>query len=176
LGSHSFSHGGFGPYCSHELALAKIDACIEAMKPYGVTPRTWVFPGNDVGNFEALAQKGFANVRAFPKQFAEVSLPIRGSDRMWYFFDSSAIDLEGEGWDYSERLSRLKRFVDKAIETSLAAHIWFHPSLPAEQMEQLLFPLLQYCAEKRDAGLLDVLTMDDLAHATASALRAEGRL
>lgn len=175
MGCHSFSHGGFGSYCSHDVALAKIDACIAAMKPYNLSPKTWVFPGNDVGNFVALAQKGFTNVRAFPVQFADVSLPIRGIDGMWYFFASAPIDLEGEGWDYDERLRRLKRFVDKAIETKLATHIWFHPSLPAEQMEQLLFPLLQYCAEKRDEGLLDVLTMDDLAHATASALRTEGR-
>ncbi len=176
IGCHSFSHGGFGPYCPNEVAEAKIDACLEVMKPWGITPKTWVFPGNDVGNFEALAKKGLKNVRSFPVKLAEVSLPIRRPDGMWDIFDSTPIDLEGEGWDFKERLARLKKFVDKAAETKLGAHIWFHPSLPADQMNGLLFPLLQYCAEQREKGLIDVFTLDELVDETAAALKREGKL
>jgi hypothetical protein len=176
IGCHSFSHGGFGPYCSHDVALGKIDACVEAMKPFGITPKTWVFPGNDVGNFAALAQRGFRNVRAFPEKLAEISLPFRRSDGMWAIFDSSPIDLQGDGWNLNERLLRLQKFVDKAIETKLAAHIWFHPSLLPDQMNGLLFPLLAYCNAQREKGLLDVFTMDQLVDETEAALKREGRL
>jgi hypothetical protein len=95
---------------------------------------------------------------------------------MWDIFDSTPIDLEGDGWNLDERLARLKTFVDKAAETRLAAHIWFHPSLPADQMRGLLFPLLEYCGEQRAKGLIDVLTIDELVAATAAALKEEGRL
>lgn len=176
IGSHSFSHGGFGPYCSSEVAETKIDACFEAMKPYGIVPKTWVFPGNDVGNFDVLAKKGFKSVRSFPVAPAEISLPIRRNDGMWDIFDSTPIDLEGDGWDFEERLARLKKYVDKAAETKMAAHIWFHPSLPSEQMERLLFPLLKYCAEQREKGLIDVFTIDELVDETSAALKKEGKL
>ena len=176
IGCHSFSHGGFGHYCPGEVAEAKIDACFEAMKPYGIVPKTWVFPGNDVGNFDVLAKKGFKNVRSFPEKLAEISLPIRRADGMWDIFDSTPIDLVGKGWHLDERLVRLKNFVDKAVSTNLAAHFWFHPSLPADQMNGLLFPLLQYCAEQREKGLIDVFTIDELVDETALALTKEGKL
>ncbi len=176
IGLHSFSHGGFGPYCSNEIAEEKIEACLRAMKPFDIVPQTWVFPGNDVGNFEALAKKGFKSVRAFPVRLAEVSLPIRRSDGMWAVFDSSAIDLEGHGWDLNERLRRLQKIIDKAVETGLAAHLWFHPSLPKDQMEGLLFPLFKYCDEQRKKNVLDVFTIDGLVDETAKALKQEGRL
>jgi colanic acid/amylovoran biosynthesis glycosyltransferase len=174
IGCHSFSHGGFGEYCPNDAAESKIDACLEAMKSFGVTPKTWVFPGNDMGNFEALAKKGFRNVRAFPVSPVEISLPILRNDGMWGIHDSTCIDLEGEGWNFDERLTRLKKFVDKAAETHLAAHFWFHPSLPAPQMRSLLFPLLMYCAEQREKGMIDVLTVDDLVNATIAASNGEG--
>jgi hypothetical protein len=176
IGAHSFSHGGFGPYCSNDIAEAKIDACMRVMEPFGIVPKTWVFPGNDVGNFAALAKKGFKNVRAFSEQFAEVSLPIQRPDGMWAVFDSAVIDLEGGGWNLKERLLRLQKIIDKAIETRLAAHIWFHPSLPKSQMEGLLFPLLRYCDEQRKKGQLDVFTIDGLVTETQAALKREGRL
>lgn len=175
IGAHSFSHGGFGPYCTNEIAEAKIEAVLEAMRPYGIVPKTWVFPGNDVGNFEAIAKKGFRNVRSFPEKLAEISLPIRRADGMWDIFESTTIDLEGAGWNLNERLARLKRFVDKAASTKLAAHIWFHPSLPTEQMHGLLFPLLKYCAAQRAQGLIDVLTLDGLVDATVAAHKQEGK-
>lgn len=174
IGCHSFSHGGFGQYCPNEAAESKIDACLEAMKPFGVTPRTWVFPGNDMGNFEAIAKKGFRSVRAFPVSPVEISLPVRRADGLWGIHDSTCIDLEGEGWNLDERFARLKRFVDKAAETKLAAHFWFHPSLPVPQMRGLLFPLLRYCAEQREKGVIDVLTVDDLVNVTIAASTGEG--
>jgi peptidoglycan/xylan/chitin deacetylase (PgdA/CDA1 family) len=176
IGCHSFAHESYRDWCPAEVAEAQIEACFQAMKPFGLVPRTWVFPGNEVGNFATLARKGIRSVRSFPVRAAQISLPIQRADGMWAIFDSSAVDLEGEGWHYAERLARLKRFVDAAAETKLAAHIWFHPSLPADQMHGLLFPLLKYCAEQREKGLIDVLTIDGLVDATSDALKKEGRL
>lgn len=176
IACHSFDHGGFGDYCPAEVAASKIDACLHAMKPFGLMPKTWVFPGNDVGNFAVLARKGFRTVRSFPVKKAEISLPIRRRDGMWELHESSPVDLEGEGWHLDERLARLKKYVDKAAATKLAAHIWFHPSLPADQMNGLLFPLFRYCAEQREKGLVDVLTNDQLVDATEAALTKEGKL
>ena len=170
IACHGFSHAGFGAYCPPEVAEAEIDASISAMKTFGVRPSTWVFPGNDEGHFGLLAAKGFRIVRAFPKSWAEISLPIKGTDGIWRVHDSTAVDLEGQGWNFEERLQRLKKYVDKAAETRLSAHIWFHPSLPADQMNSLLFPLLRYCADLREKGLIDIFTMEQLVKATEKRL------
>jgi hypothetical protein len=61
-------------------------------------------------------------------------------------------------------------FVDEAARTHLCAHVWLHPSLPHEDMTDLLFPFLRYCADQREKGLIDVLTMEQLVAATEGAI------
>jgi len=172
IACHSFSHASFGAYCPPVVAAAELDACFEAMKPYSVRPTTWVFPRHDAGNFAVLAEKGFRIVRCFPKPWAKISLPLHRADGMWAVHVSSSTD-RGDGWTLEQRLTRLKRYVDKAASTRMAAHIWLHPSLPPTEMNELLFPILHYCADQRERGLLDILTMDQLVSATEAALREE---
>jgi peptidoglycan/xylan/chitin deacetylase (PgdA/CDA1 family) len=175
VGCHGFSHLGFGPYCPPDVAAAEVDACLEAARRFGIQPTTWVFPGNEEGHFDILVSNGFRVVRAFPEPDAQISLPVRRNGGMWGVHDSSGVDLEGEGWDFAQRLRRLKRFVDKAAETKLAAHFWFHPSLPPDQMNEILFPLFAYCARRREEGAIEMVTMDGLVRLTEEALRKEGR-
>ncbi|MBI4534718.1 MAG: polysaccharide deacetylase family protein [Ignavibacteriae bacterium] len=176
IGCHSFSHSAFGVPCSSDVAASEIDACLEAMKPFGLRPTTWVFPGNIEGNFDTLATRGFKGVRAFPHSWAEVSLPLKRNDDMWGIHASTPIDLDGGGWNLEERLARLKKYVDRASATNLSTHIWFHPSLPRRQIDSLLFPLLRYCAELREKGAIDILTLDGLVDATEDALIREGKV
>jgi peptidoglycan/xylan/chitin deacetylase (PgdA/CDA1 family) len=169
IGCHSFSHPGFGAYCPPEVAAAELEACREAMRPFGLAPTTWVYPGNDEGNFASLAAGGVRIVRAFPDTSAHISLPVRREDGMWGVHVSSATS-RGKGWTLEQRLDRLKKFVDEAVRTRLGAHVWLHPSLPRTDMEELLFPFLRYCAELREKGVLEILTMEELVVATAQAL------
>ncbi len=168
---HGFSHAGFGRYCPRNVALAELDACISAMARLGIKPKSFVFPGNDEGNFEALAEKGFLIVRSFPKRYANISLPVRRKDDgLWYVHVSSAISRGGSRWTRDQRLARLKLFVDMAEKTRLGAHIWLHPSLPTSDFEEILIPFLVYCADKRERGVLDIFTMEKLVQATETAL------
>jgi hypothetical protein len=166
IACHSFSHQPFGSYCPPEVVAAEIDACAEAMAPFGLRPTTFVFPRNDSGNFDALAGSGVKIVRAFHRKDADISLPVRREDGMWAVPVSSALG-RGQGWTAAQRLQRLQRLVDSAMEQRLSAHFWLHPSLKPTEMEEVLFPLLRYCAELRDRGHLDVLTMERLVEQTA---------
>lgn len=170
IACHGFSHAGFGTYCPKSVALAELDACISAMARFGIKPKSFVFPGNEEGNFEALAEKGFQIVRSFPKLNVNISLPVRrNNDGLWCVPASSAICRGGTRWTRNERLARLKLFVDAAENTRLAAHIWLHPSLPSSDIEEILVPLLVYCADKRERRVLDIFTMDKLVQATETA-------
>jgi len=169
MASHGFSHVGFGSYCPAEVASAELQASIDAMESFGVTPRTFVFPGNEAGHYGLLAHKGFHIVRSFPVNWAEISLPLKSEEGLWQVHDSVAVDLEWNGSNLEKRLFQLKKYVDKAAEHRLAAHIWFHPSLPPDQTQEVLFPLFRYCAEQREKGNVDVLTMAQLVEATEDA-------
>ena len=170
IACHGFSHMGFGRNCPKNVALAELDACISAMARFGIKPKTFVFPGNDEGNFEALAEKGFLYLRSNPKWYAKISLPIRRKDdRIWRVHMSSSI-CRGSRWTHGERLARLKLFVDIAEKTHLAMHVWMHPSMPLAEIEEILIPFLHYCADKRDRGVIDIFTIEQMVEATKSAL------
>ncbi len=176
LACHGFSHLGFGAYVPDHVIEAEVDACLAVMKPFGVRPVSLVFPGNEVGKFDLLARKGFKIVRAFPVSWAEVSLPMKMQGGMWGTQGSIAVDTDAPSVNLQNRFKRLCRFVDRASDTKLNAHIWFHPSLSREQMEMVLFPLVEYIARRRERGEIQVLTMAELATATEEALAKEGRV
>jgi predicted deacetylase len=170
IACHGFSHLGFGRYCPKNVAMAELDACISAMARFGIKPKTFVFPGNEEGNFEALAEKGFLYFRSNPKWYAKINLPVRRKDDgLWRVHVSSAIS-RGSRWTRGERLARLKLFVDIAEKTRLAAHFWLHPSMSMSEIEEILFPFLLYCANKRDRGVLDIFTLEKMVQASETAL------
>jgi len=169
IACHGFSHVGFGRYCPKNVAMAELDACISAMARFGLKPKTFVFPGNDEGNYEALAEKGFLYVRSFPKRYAKISLPVRRkNDGIWCVHVSTGIS-RGSRWTRDERLARLKLFVDIAEKSRLSAHFWLHPSMPLSEIKEIFIPFLLHCADKRDRGVLDIFTIEKMVQATESA-------
>ena len=164
VASHSFSHIGFGPYCPHNVALAELMECREVMAKVGLNPESFVFPANDYGNFPAVAESGFSIIRYFPWWEAEISLPLRLSNGLWAVHASSYLQkgTETDRGKLANHRRYLQWFIDKAVKTRLNAHLWLHPSIPAIQIEEVLVPLLNHCAELQDRGLLSVMTMGDL--------------
>jgi peptidoglycan/xylan/chitin deacetylase (PgdA/CDA1 family) len=162
LGCHGFSHLGFGDYCPEEVSAAELDACVEVMRPFGVRPESLVFPGNEVGKFDLLERKGFTMVRAFPEEWPDLALPVHLQGGLWGTLGSVGIDTDAPDVHMERRLARLKRFVSAAARWKTCAHLWFHPSIAREQMERVLFPLITYCADERERGNVEILTMRDL--------------
>jgi peptidoglycan/xylan/chitin deacetylase (PgdA/CDA1 family) len=164
LACHSFSHVGFGAYCSPEVASAELDSSIEAMGRFGLKPSSLVFPGNEWGNFDVVASKGIRTVRWFPIKWAEITLPLRRQEGLWALHESDFLQVgwEKDAWVLDSHLRRLQRYVLKAAKTKMNAHFWFHPSLLTEQMERILIPLLRFCADAREKGLVEILTMEML--------------
>ena len=170
IACHGFSHVGFGRYCPKNVALAELDASISAMARFGIKPKTFVFPGNDEGNFEALAETGFLYLRSNQKWYSKISRPFRRMDDGLWCVPASTSICRGSRWTHGERLARLKLFVDIAEKTHLAMHVWMHPSMPLAEIEEILIPFLHYCADKRDRGVIDIFTIEQMVEATKSAL------
>lgn len=175
IGCHTFSHAGFGEYCTPQVASAELEGCRAAMAPFGLLPTTFVFPGNEEGNYEVLSQQGIQVVRAFPEPSVQISLPVVRPDGIWAIAASSPLD-RGRRWSVTQRLNRLKTLVDKAAESKMGAHFWLHPSLKPDDVENIFFPLLRYCADQRERGMIDAVTMKEAVARVNSEDPANGRL
>lgn len=171
IACHGFSHAGFGDYCAREVAKAELEMCREVMAPFGLKPTTFVFPGNDEGNFSVLREKGVRIVRISGWALANIGLPKKCKDGLWLVPVSTAIN-RGQRWTADQRLARLKACVDAAVETKLASHIWLHPCLPDMEIKNVFSPFLRYVAEKREKGLIDVYTMEQLVQATEGCINS----
>ena len=161
IGCHTFSHACLGPPCTSMVAESELNASLDAMARFGVKPESFSFPRESEGNFESLARAGFRIVRAFTGRRAIFSLPVMRPDGLWAVHSSTTIH-RGARWTLEERLVRLKKFVDAAAEERLAFHVFLHPSLSAEDMNSIFVPFLAYCAQQRERGLIDVVTVREL--------------
>lgn len=160
---HSFSHIGFNErYCSMELADAELRKCEEVTASFGIKPVSMVFPGNEPGHFDLLAKYGYKCVRYFPRRRVEISLPMKLKEGLWAIPESSNI-VPDDNWNSKYILWRLKKYIDKAVKKRVLCHLWFHPSITGERIQQVLFPILEYCVRKRDEGQLDIMTMKAVA-------------
>jgi peptidoglycan/xylan/chitin deacetylase (PgdA/CDA1 family) len=165
IGCHTFSHAYLGPPCSDIVAESELNASINAMARFGMKPESFSFPRESEGNFESIARAGFSIVRASTGRRAILSLPVLRRDGVWAVHASTTID-RGARWSLEERLARLKKFADAAVRERLAFHMFLHPSLSAEELNSIFVPFLAYCADQREHGLLDVVTVRDLVRLT----------
>ncbi len=162
IACHSFSHIGFNEkYCPNKLAEAEINKCNEVMGKFGIKPVSMVFPGDEAGHFEILKRYDYKCVRYFPLQKVEISKPIRLKEGLWAILSSSNI-IPDDNWDSNYILWRLKKYIQKSIEKKALCHFWFHPSISQERVKEVLFPVLEYCAERREEGNLDIFTMQEI--------------
>ncbi len=86
IGSHSFSHVEFGaPETTPEIAAAELRHSREAATEYELEPTSFVFPRNNIGYRELLAEHGFTCYRgATPlRWYDEVPLRRAGKFLSW---------------------------------------------------------------------------------------------
>ncbi len=163
IGCHSFSHIDYSEkHSSKELIEADLDACEQASKRFGVKMKSFIFPGNFNGHFDLLEKYGYKVVRYKSNDMKEIGYPERISKNLYAIHDSIAFDVAEEGWDYNYVLWKLKKYVEKAIEKKAIAHFWFHPSIQREQINNYLFPFLEYLSNERDMGMIEIHTMNEV--------------
>jgi peptidoglycan/xylan/chitin deacetylase (PgdA/CDA1 family) len=75
IGSHSYSHVEFGdPDTSREIAEAELQRSVVAAERYGIDLESFVFPRNEIGHRDLLADHGFTAYRGrAPDRWYEAS-------------------------------------------------------------------------------------------------------
>jgi len=56
----------------------------------------------------------------------------------------------------------MKKYIDKAIEKKAICHFWFHPSIKKKSINEYFIPILCYISDKRNKGLLEIKTMNEI--------------
>jgi len=161
IASHSFSHISFlAQNSTPDLVEQEIAQCQAAMSPFGLSPRSLVYPYNHMGHHYAplLARLGLTCVR-HRDPVIRLSYPERLACGIYKLYESMNLRRP----KYYSYIDKVRIFLDEAIQRHAAYHIWFHPSDPTE-LFQVEFPaIIQEIAVRRREGQLWVTTMADLA-------------
>jgi len=160
IGTHSFSHIDFSPeFSNSELIRSEIEECKKAMKPFGLKPRSLVFPFNKMGYsyLELLSKLGIIAVRSRDKKI-RLSYPERTESGVYKIYESMNLR-SPRFYDY---LDKAKIFIEEAVRRQAVYHIWFHPSDPSQVFENEFRRILEHIHREREKGLLWVATMGDI--------------
>ncbi len=163
VGTHSFSHIDFtARYSTPEVVCRELESCIYAMQPFGIRPRSLVFPRNraEYSYLSLLASAGIVAVRHRERdKEIRLSYPERTSAGVYKIYESMNLRI-ARHYDY---LQKVKIFIQKAMERHEVYSLWFHPSDPKAVFDTQLRDILHYIDCERRGGCLWVTTMRDLA-------------
>lgn len=161
IGCHSFSHIDFSStHSDKELVTREIQECESAMRPFGVAPRTLVFPFNVMGyrHLNLLSQLNITAVRHRDKNI-KLSYPERTSPGIHKIYESMNLRMPTK-YDY---LDKVKIFIREALRRQAVYHIYFHPSDPTPIFENEFRRIIKYISDERRKGDIWVATMSELA-------------
>jgi peptidoglycan/xylan/chitin deacetylase (PgdA/CDA1 family) len=154
IGLHGATHMQFGADgCSQRIAEEELEAAVETLGRYGVEPKSFVFPRNDVGHVDMLAEYGIEAYRGVDARWYERSNkverirgPLRFADEAvrWTPPVSKPVERDGVleipgsqvfrpshgGWQFTpgdSSVARAKKGLQRAARTDGLFHLWFHP-------------------------------------------------
>lgn len=193
IGLHGYSHMILGAEgCSRADAATELATAIDTFRRVGQNPDSFVFPRNQIGYVDLLAQHGIETYRGLDQRWYETAPIPDGLAKPFRFLDeatvstpstgtprerSGIVEIPGSqvfrpyhgGWQYTPEHSQRQRALkglERAATTGDVFHLWFHPFNLAQERTRLLAELesvLQYASQLREQGQLEVLTMAEVA-------------
>jgi peptidoglycan/xylan/chitin deacetylase (PgdA/CDA1 family) len=160
IGCHTFSHVVLtDASCPPEVATVELGRCQEAASRFGLTLRSFVFPGNLLGNRASLSATGFAAYRH--RSSFELDAPRRDTFGLWQVPEGVSLENPFASWSAAQHVKSLQRYIDVAIEHGLLCGLWFHPETDPRNVDEVFPRIFAYIASRRSE--LWIATMDDLA-------------
>lgn len=171
LGLHSYDHVPFDELSKDE-ARADLDAGVRALKDFGVTPRSFIFPQNRLDHSELLSEYGIRCYRSepettlLPQSFSTVLPPLSNPIRT----ESGTTAIPGSlfvangcrpQWILR---NQAKSGILRATYRDGIFHLWLHPHnvIVRPDTIDLLDDVFEYIAAKRSRGDVTVRTMTSL--------------
>ncbi|XVH33579.1 polysaccharide deacetylase family protein (plasmid) [Haloferacaceae archaeon DSL9] len=204
IGCHTFSHVEFGrETTTQEIVRAEMIAFVEATLPYDFSFDSFIFPRNNIGHRDVLAEWGFSCYRGRQPRWgprgtlgerlrkvanATVSAPpiveptideyglVNIPASLFLFgFEGAARRACERAWA-DPVVRQAVRGIDRAARTDGIFHMWLHPNniVTSADVDRLR-TIFDHVADARDRGDIDVLTMSEVAARTRSSGRARVR-
>ena len=142
IACHSFSHIDCSDkYCPGEVMDAELSECKHAASQFGLELKSFVFPGNCVGNLESLKKHGFKAYRL--NEPPELEIPRQDKFGLWTIPGGICME-KPEGWPSRAWIQVLSKCITRALETRTILHLWFHPSCSEENIITIFPALLNH--------------------------------
>jgi peptidoglycan/xylan/chitin deacetylase (PgdA/CDA1 family) len=171
IGAHGYYHRSFGNL-SYKEAEKEMKMTSDGMRKFGLTPKSFVFPRNNVAHLGLLRKYGYECFREY-SNFLNDSMCLKKKCGLWEVHPSLAIDR------YTN-IVFLKGILDVAVNGRLPMHLWFHMRDFGTEYNQIkrslgevFLPLLDYAKAKEEEG---VLTFETMFSATRKARSLFSRL
>ncbi|HEY5864244.1 MAG TPA: hypothetical protein VI542_01620, partial [Candidatus Tectomicrobia bacterium] len=193
VGSHSFSHVIFNDRgCTRDVAEAEIRKCVELAADLSLKMKSFVFPRNAPGHVDLLRKYGFCVTRG-ELPFWFVGYRSRTMRRLCHVLDNllaitptcglpqasplglwvvpasmflQSMDGPRRFIPIRSRIKKGMKGIEEAVREKAIFHLTFHPinmCVRSEQMFLALEGILVHAANRREQGLLQVMTMADIA-------------
>lgn len=165
IACHTFSHIDCSDAnCPPEVMDSELAKCQRLAAEYGITFKSFVFPGNLYGNFSSLKRYGFSAYRFYNGY--ELDVPRQDDLGLWQIPGGVCWE-KPDGWPVDAWVKALEKCADKALETGTVLHLWFHPSCHPTNIEKIFPTLLKYITAHRNNFWLTTMSglVDSLAFA-----------
>jgi peptidoglycan/xylan/chitin deacetylase (PgdA/CDA1 family) len=147
IACHTFSHINCSEgICSAKMLRDELRMCKEAAGEYGIELKSFVFPGNFVGNVDALREEGFVAYRA---EKDILGLPQKDAHSLWQIPTTSEIAVDSYNWSIDYHIRKYRTIIDRAIKFNRLCHFWFHPSTEVSFLEKVLGSIFEYADRRR---------------------------
>ncbi len=156
IACHTFSHIDCSDAnCPPEVMDSELAECQRLAAEYGLTLKSFIFPGNLYGNFPSLKRHGFSAYRFYNGY--ELDVPRQDELGLWQIPGGICWE-KPKGWPADAWIKALKKCVDKALKTKTVFHLWFHPSCDQINVEKVFPALLNYITAHRSNLLLTTIS------------------
>jgi peptidoglycan/xylan/chitin deacetylase (PgdA/CDA1 family) len=161
IGAHGYSHKVFTALSEVEVEK-ELSLISTGMRKFGIMPKSFVFPKNEVSYLPLLEKYGYLSFRG-RGEFLRDGMYVKKYGNL---FDVHPSLYLGKFYD----LSFSKRIIDLAVRLRSPFHMWFHPwnlgnspEVAAKRVNRVLLPLIRHAKEKKKHGTLQFETMRSIA-------------
>lgn len=161
LAAHSYYHKKF-LMMPREEAEEELRKTSESMIRFGIKPRSFIFPRNEIGYLDLLEKYDYLCYRGKGGNIRD-GCHVSKVGNLYNIHPSLCIDKFA-------KVNILKKILDICIGRKLLLHIWFHPwNFGYDEVglnsnvRKILLPFFHYAQKKSKEGLLDFETMFSMA-------------
>ena len=133
--------------CPTEVFEAEIIECQRLAAEKGITLKSFVHPGHQIGNLDSLKNLGFTSFRT--DYGNNLALPKKHLSGLWELKNSAGLAFRRD-WSVQYHIKRYKTIIDRAINQRRICVFWFHPTMSLQFVKEVLPEILSYLDKKRD--------------------------